>query len=187
MNSEFAKVFGIDFDSVLSRGSQFRVESMMCRVALPENFVVLSASRRQVNQMRAVECLPLVMEPVSRFYKSPVVVLDFQSLYPSVMIAHNYCFSTCLGRVKGLGGPQTLGVMDGYEIPMDQLKALKDHVTISTNGVVFVKSHVRQGVLGRMLTEILETRVMIKKSMKAYKNKRVCDLLIKQERVLIVR
>jgi DNA polymerase elongation subunit (family B) len=33
------------------------------------------------------------MEPQSAFYKGPLVVLDFQSLYPSVMIAYNYCYS----------------------------------------------------------------------------------------------
>jgi DNA polymerase zeta len=49
--------------------------------------------------MRAPEALPLIMEPESKFYASPVLVLDFQSLYPSMMIAHNYCYSTCLGKV----------------------------------------------------------------------------------------
>ena len=28
-----------------------------------------------------------------------MVVVDFQSLYPSIMISHNLCFSTCLGRI----------------------------------------------------------------------------------------
>ena len=50
--------------------------------------------------MAAPECLPLILEPESRFYTDPVVVLDFQSLYPSIIIGHNYCFSTCLGRVQ---------------------------------------------------------------------------------------
>ena len=38
------------------------------------------------------------MEPESRFYTSPVIVLDFQSLYPSMIIAYNLCYSTIVGR-----------------------------------------------------------------------------------------
>lgn len=44
----------------------------------------------QVAAQRSLECLPLVMEPISKFYSSPMAVLDFQSLYPSIMIAYNY-------------------------------------------------------------------------------------------------
>lgn len=45
---------------------------------------------------------PLVLEPLSAFYWWPVVVLDFQSLYPSVIIGYNLCYSTCLGRIGNL-------------------------------------------------------------------------------------
>ncbi len=78
--------------------------------------------------MNPIEGLPLVMEPQSQFYTSPVIVLDFQSLYPSIMIAYNYCFSTCLGRIKGMGGSKKLGVLDNYAIPLEQLDSLREHV-----------------------------------------------------------
>lgn len=50
--------------------------------------------------MCSPETLPLTMEPESGFYCDPVIVLDFQSLYPSIIIAYNYCFTTCLGKVS---------------------------------------------------------------------------------------
>lgn len=57
----------------------------------------IAPTREQVGGQPAMEALPLVMEPESRFYHEPVLVLDFQSLYPSIVIAYNLCFSTCLG------------------------------------------------------------------------------------------
>lgn len=86
---ELSRLFGIDFLSVLTRGSQYRVESMLFRLTKPQNFLLVSPSKQQVAQQRAPECIPLVMEPQSRFYSGPVVVLDFQSLYPSIIIAYN--------------------------------------------------------------------------------------------------
>ncbi|KAJ3091154.1 DNA polymerase zeta [Quaeritorhiza haematococci] len=167
--SEFARVFGVDFYSVIIRGSQFKVESIMARIARPENFIMISPSRKQVAAMRAAECLPLVMEPQSRFYNSPLLVLDFQSLYPSIMIAYNYCFSTCLGRVQSIGKPHKFGVLDDYEVPTSIVEKFKDQLNVSPNGLAFLKHNVREGVLRRMLTEILDTRIMVKQSMKSYK------------------
>ena len=87
---------------------QYRVESMMLRLAKPLNFIPVSPSVQQRARQKAPECIPLTLEPQSRFYTDPVVVLDFQSLYPSIMIAYNYCFSTCLGRVENLAQAQSV-------------------------------------------------------------------------------
>ncbi|EKM61040.1 uncharacterized protein PHACADRAFT_204189 [Phanerochaete carnosa HHB-10118-sp] len=168
-NSEFARVFGVDFFSVLSRGSQFKVESFMFRIAKPESFVLLSPSKQDVGKQNAAECMPLIMEPLSAFYSSPLVVLDFQSLYPSVMIAYNYCYSTCLGRVVDFKGQNKFGVSELHQ-PPELLKTLEDYINISPNGMVFVKPAVRKGLLGRMLTELLDTRVMVKQAMKRVKD-----------------
>lgn len=118
----------------------------MFRIAKPESFVLLSPSkvdvsysihhgiykkaywRNQVGKQNAAECMPLIMEPFSAFYNGPLLVLDFQSLYPSIMIAYNYCYSTCLGRVADFQGRNKLGVTD-LDLPPGLLGKLQDYIT----------------------------------------------------------
>ncbi|XP_034088737.1 DNA polymerase zeta catalytic subunit [Gymnodraco acuticeps] len=168
--SELARVFGIQFLHVLTRGSQYRVESMMLRVAKPLNYIPVTPSVQQRAQQRAPKCIALVMEPESRFYSNSVVVLDFQSLYPSIVIAYNYCYSTCLGHVDSLGTPDEFRFgCTSLRVPPDLLYQLRNDITVSPNGIVFIKSSVRRGILPSMLEEILNTRIMVKQSMKTYK------------------
>ncbi|XP_074472184.1 DNA polymerase zeta catalytic subunit isoform X2 [Sebastes fasciatus] len=168
--SELARLFGIQFFHVLTRGSQYRVESMMLRVAKPLNYIPVTPNVQQRAQQRAPQCIPLVMEPESRFYSNSVVVLDFQSLYPSIVIAYNYCFSTCLGHVDSLGTSDEFKFgCTSLRVPPEVLYQLRNDITVSPNGIAFIKSSVRKGVLPSMLEEILTTRIMVKQSMKAYK------------------
>nr|XP_029532842.1 DNA polymerase zeta catalytic subunit-like isoform X1 [Oncorhynchus nerka] len=168
--SELARVFGIQFYHVLTRGSQYRVESMMLRVAKPMNYIPVTPSIQQRAQQRVPQCIPLVMEPESRFYSNSMVVLDFQSLYPSIVIAYNYCYSTCLGHVESMGTPDEFKFgCTSLRVPPELLYQLRNDITISPNGIAFVKPTVRKGVLPSMLDEILNTRFMVKRSMKTYK------------------
>ncbi|KAF9229291.1 DNA/RNA polymerase [Gyrodon lividus] len=176
-NAEFARVFGVDFYSVISRGSQFKVESFMFRIAKPESFVLLSPSQQDVGKQNAAECMPLIMEPLSAFYNGPLLVLDFQSLYPSIMIAYNYCYSTCLGRIAEFQGRNKFGVTD-LELPPGILEKLREHITIAPNGIMYVKPIVRQGLLGRMLAELLDTRVMVKHAMKGVKGDKALSRIL---------
>ncbi|XP_041950538.1 DNA polymerase zeta catalytic subunit [Alosa sapidissima] len=177
--SELARVFGIQFYHVLTRGSQYRVESMMLRIAKPMNYIPVTPSTQQRAQQRAPQCIPLVMEPESRFYSNSVVVLDFQSLYPSIVIAYNYCFSTCLGHVESLGTHDEVKFgCTSLRVPPDLLYELRNDITVSPNGVAFVKPSVRKGVLPSMLEEILKTRIMVKQSMKANKGDRALTRLL---------
>nr|CAD7426301.1 unnamed protein product [Timema monikensis] len=177
--SELARLFGIQFYEVFSRGSQFRVESMMLRLAKPMNFVPVTPSIRQRAKMRAPEHIQLIMEPESRMFVDPVIVLDFQSLYPSIIIGYNYCFSTCLGRVEHLGkhGVFEFGCTQ-LKVPLSQQLQLEENLNISPCGVAFVDAGVRQGILPRMLQEILETRLMVKKSMKEHKDNKILQRIL---------
>ncbi|KAL4556308.1 hypothetical protein LXL04_038955 [Taraxacum kok-saghyz] len=138
--SELARVFGVDF----------------CRF--------FQEVPNTVANQPAMECLPLVMEPESGFYSDPVIVLDFQSLYPSMVIAYNLCFCTCIGKVTP-SNPNTLGVTS-YTPDPNVLKGLMHEILLTPNGVMYVPSKVRKGVLPRLLDEILSTRIMVKQAMK---------------------
>ncbi|KAI0385004.1 hypothetical protein F5Y04DRAFT_203542 [Hypomontagnella monticulosa] len=182
--SEQARLLGVDFFSVFSRGSQFKVESIMFRIAKPENFMLVSPDRKQVGGQNALECLPLVMEPQSAFYNSPLVVLDFQSLYPSVMIAYNYCYSTFLGRITNWRGTNKMGFTD-YQRQQRLLELLKDHINVSPNGMMYCKAEVRKSLLAKMLTEILETRVMVKSGMKQDKDDKTLQQLLNNRQLAL--
>lgn len=182
--SEQARLLGVDFFSVFSRGSQFKVESIMFRIAKPENFVLVSPSRKQVGGQNALECLPLVMEPQSAFYNSPLLVLDFQSLYPSVMIAYNYCYSTFLGRITNWRGTNKMGFAE-YKRQDRLLELLKDYINIAPNGMMYTKVEIRKSLLAKMLTEILETRVMVKSGMKQDKDDKTLQQLLNNRQLAL--
>lgn len=182
--SEQARLLGVDFFSVFSRGSQFKVESIMFRIAKPENFMLVSPSRKQVGGQNALECLPLVMEPQSAFYNSPVLVLDFQSLYPSVMIAYNYCYSTFLGRIVDWRGTNKMGFAE-YRRRKRLLELLQEHINIAPNGVMYTKPEIRKSLLAKMLTEILETRVMVKSGMKQDKDDKTLQQLLNNRQLAL--
>lgn len=195
--AELAKLFGIQFLEVLTRGSQFRVESIMLRLVRAQNYVPVSPTIQQRAKMKAPEYIPLVMEPESRLYNDPVIVLDFQSLYPSIIMAYNYCYSTCLGRIVDHmknGVPKKpfefgcthlkvrknhqekavklIGIIQkSFQISPERVAKLEGNLNFSPGGIAFLKASVRKGILPKMLQEILDTRVMVKNSMKLH-NKR---------------
>lgn len=40
-----------------------------------------------------------VIEPKKGYYDAPIATLDFSSLYPSIMMAHNLCYTTLLDKL----------------------------------------------------------------------------------------
>nr|AAU84534.1 polymerase [Fibropapilloma-associated turtle herpesvirus] len=93
-----------------------------------------------------------VLEPETGFYVDPVTVFDFASLYPSIIQAHNLCFTTLTRRTETL----------------KELKAGEDYEEFKVQGMslYYVKPHVRRSLLGELLTDWLALRKKIRASMK---------------------
>ena len=170
-NVEHSRVIGIDFNANFYRGSQFKVESIFSRLTKQENMILNSPSKMDVHNMRSLECIPLILEPESNFYRSPLVVLDFQSLYPSIMIAYNYCYSTFLGRLHNYKpNCNTVGYLKHLRLPSGLVDLIHKHdgLNISPNGCMFVKSSIRKSILAKMLDELLNTRQAVKEVIKLF-------------------
>jgi DNA polymerase delta subunit 1 len=92
---EMARVTGVPLNYLLSRGQQIKVVSQLYRKANSENLLIpcykIQASDDDASYEGAV-----VIEPKRGYYDTPIATLDFVSLYPSIMMAHNLCYSTLI-------------------------------------------------------------------------------------------
>src|SRR5579859_766637 len=100
--TEMARVTGVPFNYLLSRGQQIKVISQLYRKARTEGLVIPNLKSEGTDEQYEGAT---VIEPRKGYYSEPVATLDFSSLYPSIMQAHNLCYTTLLtGRtIERLG------------------------------------------------------------------------------------
>jgi len=80
-----------------------------------------------------------VIEPTKGYYTQPVATLDFASLYPSIMMAHNLCYSTL--------------------VPAHEVKKYdKEMIERTPNGDYFIKKEFKKGLLPIVLEELINAR-----------------------------
>ncbi|EDL42383.1 DNA polymerase zeta catalytic subunit, putative [Plasmodium vivax] len=96
----FCKYLHVDLLSLINRGSQFIIESFLVKLCMRNGFLLYSPSNKEIMEQRPILHIPLVLQPKSSINFFPLLVFDFQSLYPSIVIAFNICYSTCLGTLS---------------------------------------------------------------------------------------
>jgi len=90
---EMARVTGVPMNFLISRGQQVKILSQLLRKAKAMGYLLPVIDRVDVDESFEGAT---VIEPIRGFYNNPIATLDFASLYPSIMIAHNLCYSTCM-------------------------------------------------------------------------------------------
>nr|AAF80109.1 DNA polymerase [Suid betaherpesvirus 2] len=113
-----------------------------------------------------------VLDPHVGYYASPVIVMDFASLYPSIMIANNLCYSTLILNDEDVTG-------------IDEKDILTVHVNKNTV-YRFVRSGVRESMLGTLLSRWLRKRKEVKARMKRCEDPMLALILDKQQLALKV-
>ena len=98
----------------------------------------------------------IVIDPEIGYYKSPIATLDFASLYPSIMMAHNLCYSTLIP-------PHAL-----EDFKANGLKESEYERT--PNGDYFVRTETKKGLLPIILEELIAARKKAKADLKVSKD-----------------
>lgn len=83
---EMARVTGVPISFLLTRGQQIKVVSQLYRKARQHDLVI---PVRDVKPTDDKYEGATVIDPIKGYYKVPIATLDFASLYPSIMMAHN--------------------------------------------------------------------------------------------------
>ncbi|KAL5962055.1 DNA polymerase delta catalytic subunit, partial [Taenia solium] len=155
-NVEMARVTGVPIAYLLKRGQQVKVVSQLLRKAREHGLLLPTQRPGQGDEYVG----GTVIEPQRGFYNEPIATLDFSSLYPSIMVAHNLCYTTLLKPedISASGGIS--GLLANYNLGPD------DYIRTPT-GAYFVKKHIRKGLLPCVLEQLLEARTRAKREMVA--------------------
>ncbi|KAG2237692.1 DNA polymerase family B-domain-containing protein [Thamnidium elegans] len=145
--TEMARVTGVPFNYILVRGQQIKVVSQLYRRALEQDLVI-PVIKSEINEEPYEGAT--VIEPERGYYDVPISTLDFTSLYPSIMQAHNLCYTTLLKPEV----VQKLGLVKGVDYE------------ITPNNDMFVKQSRRKGLLPEILGDLLDARKRAKTDLK---------------------
>ena len=89
---EMAKATWVPLCFLVERGQQIKVFSQLTKKAREMGFMVPSIRYGAVTQEGYEGAT--VLEAQKGAYYGPITALDFEGLYPSIMMAHNLCYST---------------------------------------------------------------------------------------------
>jgi DNA polymerase I len=142
-----SRASGSLLQDIVNGGQSGMVENLLLRRFQERGRVVPPKPDADVSDERYVENEDLkggaVLSPEKGLVED-VVILDYKSLYPTIMMAHNLCYSTVVTR----------------EAPQ------KERIITAPSGGKFVSPEVSPGIMPAVLQELLEERTKTKKLMK---------------------
>ncbi|KAF8757761.1 DNA polymerase [Rhizoctonia solani] len=145
--TEMARVTGVPFNYLLQKGQQIKVISQLYRKANADGYVIPNMKAEGVDEQYEGAT---VIEPKRGYYDVPIATLDFSSLYPSIMMAHNLCYTTLL-----------------YKETIEQHGLVKGEDYIQTpNNDFFVTAKRRKGLLPTILEDLIAARKRAKADLK---------------------
>ena len=154
---EMAKATWVPMSFLIERGQGIKVFSQIVRTTRLNNMLVVTLKRGSATEEQAYEGATVLGAKAGAYMDAPITGLDFASLYPTIMRAHNLCHSTLVIDDKKYGDVQgiTYTEYDGYKfaqncegiLPMmlrtlaeNRKQAKRDMADAAKRGDAFMKS-----------------------------------------------
>ena len=148
---EMARVTCVPISYLVTRGQQIKVFSQLARAAREAGYLIPTFYRNYDDEESGKSDDgyegATVLKAKKGAYYEPVVGLDFKSLYPTIMIDHNFCYTTLV-----------------IDQQYDNIPGI-DYKVIEINGTKYKFVQNRQGLLPKILIELLDARGVAKKDM----------------------
>jgi len=149
-----SRASGSLLQDVVNGGQSGMVESLLLRRFRERGRVVPPKPDSDLSDGRYAESEELkggaVLAPEKGLVED-VVILDYKSLYPTIMMAHNLCYSTVLKDGSPDFGSREIGASEIITAP---------------SGGRFVSPRISPGIMPEVLRELLEERTATKRLMK---------------------
>lgn len=139
--SELARATFVPIDFFSTRGASIKVLTQIYREATASGYLIPDID---INEEPGPYEGGSVMDPIKGFYADPISVLDFTSLYPSIMISKNLCYTTLLTK-------EQFDTFGGIKTP---------------TGNYFCTAETKEGLLPKILKNLLKTRKEAKRLLK---------------------
>lgn len=151
---QFSRILGVTMKDVFSRGQQVRGVSQIFDMATREEFIINKPDTQNIEENKYGGGYNI--EPIKGIHDN-VMCFDFKSLYPSIMIAYNICYTTYITTSKS----------DDIK-PIISIYGEENCNKVECEGYShwFIKSHVYEGILPTLMKKLIGERNKVRRQMK---------------------
>lgn len=183
---ETSNVEGVGIMELTTRGQQIRGLYQLSKLAASKG-IIIDHKHFERQEYRGA----IVQHPIPGLYRN-IICLDFASLYPSIIMAHNLCWTTFVNKDDWSTVPiedcnvykweEDLEIEEEEDGPDDgSIMSYKKKKVKKTVHLVheyrFVKKHIREGILPEQVRLLVNERSMVRKKMEGEKDPKVKAIL----------
>lgn len=153
---EMARITYVPFRYLIEKGQQIKVFSQLVKRTRKAGFLIphLKYTKNDTAKFKGA----YVLDPVVGAHFDPVATLDFASLYPTIMMAHNFCYSSIVLDKQYLGLEAA-----GVEYHRVKWKETNEDNQSYFFDYSFVQN--TETVIPKLLSDLYKSRKMVKKLM----------------------